>query len=108
MPDERYEGHHIFGVGVCRDNGCPLYDSCLNCPEKPVCVDEDRRLSHREWLWLRHMANLLRYDNRDKQYPELYQRALDRLKAYCITRSRRERREYRLAYNSRYTQTGTG
>lgn len=86
------EGHHIYGVGVCRDNGCPLHDSCLDCLEKPICIDEDRRLNHREWLWLRNMATLLREGGRDKKYPELYQRALNRLKAFCISRSKRNRR----------------
>ena len=86
------EGNHIFGVGVCRDDGCPLHGSCLGCTEKPSCIDEDRRMNHREWLWLRHMATLLRAGDRDEKYPELYQKAIDRLKAFCISKSKRNRR----------------
>jgi len=87
------EGYHIYGVGVSRDDGCPLHDSCLSCPEKPTCVEDDRRLSHRNWLWLCFMANLLRKDGRDKRFPELYQKAIYRLKMYAISKSRRARRE---------------
>ncbi|MBA7623780.1 hypothetical protein ES703_31179 [subsurface metagenome] len=90
------EGYHIYGVGVCRDDGCAFHGSCLNCSEKLPCIDDDRRLSHHEWLWLRHMATLLRADGRDKKYPELYQKALDRLKAFCIYRSKQERKRIRV------------
>lgn len=96
------EGFHIYGVGVARDDGCAFHDSCLNCTEKLPCIEDDRRMSHREWLWLRQIATSLRADGRDKKYPVLYQRALDRLKAFCIGRSKRERRE--LAYKRGYTQ----
>jgi hypothetical protein len=95
LPDYRKEGQHIFGSGLCKDTGCPLHESCLTCTEPLPCPDDDTRLSHRQWLWLRYMATLVRVGGHDKRNPELYQKALTALRKFAICLSKAERKRIR-------------